>query len=73
MWTLAHAHGTLLSLVHIAFGFTARTLPETRALPVARAREQRLASKSLVAASFLLPGGFFLGGITIYSEHFLAV
>ena len=28
MWTLAHAHGTLLALVNIAFAFTARLLPE---------------------------------------------
>ncbi len=59
MWTLAHAHGVLLSLVHLAFAFTARDLTDTA--------HRRLASRCLIAASVLLPGGFFLGGITIYS------
>jgi hypothetical protein len=59
MWTLAHAHGTLLGLVHLAF---AASLPFLR-LETGRLR---LASTSLVGASFLLPGGFFLGGIRFY-------
>jgi hypothetical protein len=59
MWTLAHAHGTLLGLVHLAF---AASLPSLK-LETSRLR---LASTSLVAASFLLPGGFFLGGIRFY-------
>jgi len=29
MWTLAHAHGTLLSLVHVIFGLTLRTAAES--------------------------------------------
>ena len=60
LWTLAHAHGTLLSLVHAAFAFTYFALPT----PVTRRR--RLASALLMAASVLLPGGFFLGGIFIF-------
>ena len=58
MWTLAHAHGTLLSLVHVAFGLTSRALGSFRS--------QRAASSCLIGATILLPGGFFLGGITIY-------
>lgn len=60
MWTLAHAHGVLLSLVHLAFAFT------LRALPRGGDRRRRVASISLVASTFLLPGGFFLGGLAIY-------
>jgi len=59
MWTLAHAHGTLLGLVHLAFAVS---------LPFLRldSRRLRLASRSLVGASALLPGGFFLAGIRFY-------
>lgn len=62
MWTLAHAHGVLLSLVHIAFAVT---------LPLgvpgsARASWARLASLGLSGATVLLPGGFFLGGVVLH-------
>ena len=60
MWTLAHAHGVLLSLVHLAFGFTLPLLPNVRV------RWRRIVSSSLIGASFFLPGGFFLGGVVIY-------
>ncbi len=60
LWTLAHAHGTLLSLVHAAFAFTAWALPRDRS------RRRRIASALLMAASVLLPGGFFLGGTFLY-------
>ena len=61
MWTLAHAHGGLLGLVHVVFGLSLRVAPEvgTHGLP--------LISRSLIGASLLLPGGFFLGGISFYS------
>ncbi len=59
MWTLAHAHGTLLALVHAAFAFTYYAL----AIPVTGRR--RFASVMLMASSVLLPGGFFLGGAFI--------
>ncbi|MSQ93769.1 MAG: hypothetical protein EXR98_04345 [Gemmataceae bacterium] len=59
MWTLAHAHGTLLALVHAAFAFTYFALP-TQVTP-----RHRLASVLLMASSVLLPGGFFLGGTFI--------
>ena len=61
MWTLAHAHGTLLAVVHIVFGLTIRAVPERNAV------HQRLISLSLIGASVLLPGGFFIGGIAFYS------
>lgn len=61
MWTLAHAHGTLLAVVHVLFGLSVASLPSLGA------RHMRLISRSLVAASVLLPGGFFLGGIAFYS------
>ncbi len=61
MWTLAHAHGTLLGLVHIAF---AATLPY---LPLWNARERAFASTSLVGAGLLMPAGFFLGGVVVHA------
>lgn len=61
MWTLSHAHGTLLSLIHIAFAASLPLLSSTRASAL------RVASASLTGATVLLPGGFFLGGLWIYS------
>ena len=61
MWTLAHAHGTLLAIVHVVFGLTVRggfVRPD---------RDLRAISSTLMAASVLLPGGFFLGGIAFFS------
>lgn len=60
MWTLAHAHGTLLSLVHVIFGLSLRATAESFV------RNLRLISSCLIGASVLLPGGFFLGGIVVY-------
>ena len=60
MWTLAHAHGTLLALVHIAFALT------VNALSNCNVALSRIASPCLIGASILLPGGFFLGGVFIY-------
>jgi len=60
MWTLAHAHGTLISLVQIAFGLTLRLLPFWDP------RRRDLAGKCLISANLLLPGGFFLGGLFLY-------
>jgi hypothetical protein len=61
MWTLAHAHGTLLGLVNLGFAFTARLLPAWSA------RERGTASVCLRGATLLMPAGFFLGGLIVYS------
>ena len=58
MFTLAHAHGTLLAVVNIAAGLTARI--------VDRFALRSSVSFALIWAAILLPGGFFLGGIVIY-------
>lgn len=59
MWRLAHAHGTLVALLHVVFGvlvgaghFKASSL-------------LRLASGALSTALLLLPCGFFLGGVVL--------
>jgi hypothetical protein len=57
MWRLAHAHGTLLALLHIAYGLTLRAVP---------AANKRVASAGLTAALVLIPGGFFAGGISVH-------
>lgn len=56
LWTLAHAHGALLSLVNVAYGLTLRAV-------VLEDGPSRLASRCLIAATVLIPSGFFLGGI----------
>ena len=58
MWTLAHAHGTLLSLVHLAAGVTAAWLGPGVVSSVS--------SRLLTAGLVLLPLGFFLGGVSTY-------
>jgi hypothetical protein len=60
MWTLAHAHGVLLALVHIAFAFSIRELGEDSW------KWRPLTSACLTGAGLLLPGGFLLGGMFIY-------
>lgn len=61
MWTLAHAHGTLLGVLNVLFALSVRLLPEWAA------RERGLASASLRGATILMPAGFFLGGVRVYS------
>ena len=61
MWTLAHAHGTLLGAVNVLFGLTLRATPS-----MAEVR-QAFVSKLLVGATILLPSGFFLGGVSFYA------
>src|SRR5262249_52504775 len=53
---LGHAHGTLLGLVNIALAATLHRMPARS--PGAQA----VASYALLAATVLLPAGFFLGG-----------
>ena len=60
MWTLAHAHGTLFSLIQIAF---ALSLPSLHASPT---KALRLVSRCLIGALVLMPAGFFLGGLRLY-------
>lgn len=56
LWTLAHAHGTLLGAINVLFGLSA-----TRMMLHAGRRET--ASKLLRFGSLLVPAGFLLGGI----------
>jgi hypothetical protein len=58
LWTLAHAHGVLLALVNVVFAIALRTF--------ARWSPRLLASRCLLGASVLVPGGFALGGIDVH-------
>ena len=60
MWTLAHAHGIGLSLVHLIFALAAQL---ELAGPAGRFP---VISRCLLAASVLVPGGFFAGGAVYY-------
>lgn len=62
LWTLAHAHGTLLALIHIGFAVTLPHLADS-----ARTTRMR-ASRCLLAATVLLPSGFFLGGLMLHGN-----
>src|SRR5256886_14612409 len=55
MFTLAHAHGTLLAVVNIIAGLTARNIE--------RFELQPSISFALIWAAVLLPAGFFFGGV----------
>ena len=57
MLTLAHVHGTLLSVVHLGYAATLYMLVLTED------PRQRIASLALIGATILLPGGFFAGGL----------
>jgi hypothetical protein len=56
LWTLAHAHGTLLGLVCVAFALTAGRA-------VADGRVRLRASRLVRAGAVLVPAGFLLGGV----------
>ncbi len=58
MFTLAHAHGTLLALVNIAAGLTLRAVKGFEL--------EKKASLALLWGSVLLPAGFLLGGLVIH-------
>lgn len=60
MWTLAHSHGALFGVLNIAFAATVWTFEQDPP------PSYRLASRCLVAALVLMPGGFFLGGVFIH-------
>ena len=57
MLRLAHAHGTFLSLLHLAFAWT------TSQASGFAGRSRSVASRSLQAAGILVPAGFFLAGL----------
>ncbi len=61
LWTLAHAHGTLLALVQVAFAVGLPYLGRWSEASL------KLASFLLADALVLIPLGFFLGGVG-YSE-----
>ena len=61
VWTLAHAHGTLLGLVNLAFAMSLELFGD------GRESWAGLASAALVGATILLPGGFLLGGVVVYA------
>jgi hypothetical protein len=60
MWTLAHAHGTLIAVVNVIFGICLRVIPGFSR------RSLRLISWILIASGIVLPLSFFLGGIAFY-------
>ena len=60
MWTLTHAHGTLLALVHLALAFYLNTHVDWEDLP------RRIVSRCLMGGSILLSFGFFFGGVFTY-------
>jgi hypothetical protein len=60
MWTLAHTHGTLFSLVHIAFAISLGRIA------VSSDACLRLASRGMTGALLLMPAGFFLGGLKFH-------
>jgi len=60
MWRLAHTHGTLLGAINILFALTLRSSTVTPA------HASRI-STTLIAATLLLPLGFFVGGVVFYA------
>lgn len=57
MWRLAHAHGTLLSILNVVYAVCADRFPELGG---------RLTSRALLLALALLPFGFFAGGVVVH-------
>lgn len=60
VWTLAHAHGTLLSMINILFASSLRFAPRWDG------SRRLLASRCLRGALLLMPLGFFLGGVRLH-------
>jgi hypothetical protein len=61
LWTLSHAHGGLISLVHIGFAATTAQFQDWTG------SDRLWAARCLTAALVLVPGGFFLGGLYIHA------
>lgn len=57
MWRLAHAHGTLLALVNVAFALSLEALTDKDP------ERLRFASACLLVGALLVPLGFFAGGV----------
>ena len=57
MWRLAHAHGTLLSLVNVVYALAVERRPRLGSA---------LASRCFLSALVLLPFGFFGGGVIVH-------
>ena len=60
VWTLAHTHGTLLSVLNLVFAMSIRLTPDWKG------SSRTLASRCLLGALVLIPLGFFLGGVFIF-------
>jgi hypothetical protein len=60
LFTLAHAHGSVLAIVNLVFAATLAVVAPLRPRP------RQLASVCLLSSNLLLPAGFFLGGVTTY-------
>jgi hypothetical protein len=58
LWTLAHAHGTLLALIQIGFAAGLMQFGSWTA------KRLKLVSFFLLDATILIPLGFFLGGLS---------
>ena len=61
MWTLAHAHGTLLATLNLVFAMSIRLTPGWKE------SSRALASRCLLGALALMPLGFFLGGVRVHA------
>lgn len=60
MWTLAHTHGTLLSILNVVFALSVHQISSWKEAT------RTLASWCLLGALAFMPLGFFLGGVRIY-------
>jgi hypothetical protein len=60
LWTLAHAHGTLFSLINLALAAS------LAAFPAMALNFSGFGSRCLIAATIVMPAGFFAGGAVIY-------
>lgn len=61
LWTLAHAHGALIALLHIAFATSLALGPPWSG------SGRRWASAALLGALVAMPAGFMLGGAILHA------
>lgn len=62
MWTLCHAHATMLGLLQLGLAMTIQCMPA-----IAFHRATIWGGRLLLAAALLMPSGFFLGGLWFYA------